>query len=45
MDLLLELGPFQVPTLAIFDPAKPTEPIVIRGFYTQKSLAEVLETK
>jgi thiol:disulfide interchange protein len=42
MDLLLQLGPFQVPTLAIFEPVNPTQPIVIRGFYTQRSLAELL---
>ena len=41
-DLLLELGSFQVPTLAIFDPADPGNPTVIRGFYTPNSLAELL---
>jgi len=41
-DLLLELGPFQVPALAIFDPANPGEPTMIRGGYTQRSLAEAL---
>jgi thiol:disulfide interchange protein DsbD len=42
MELLLQLGSFQVPTLAIFDPAEPTKPIVIRGSCTQKTLAELL---
>ena len=42
MELLLKLGPMQVPALAIFEPAKPNEPTVIRGFYTQQSLAELL---
>ena len=41
-ELLLQLGPFQVPTLAIFDPAQPTKPIVVRGFYTQNMLLELL---
>ena len=42
MELLMLLGPFQVPTLAIFDPAQPTQPMVLRGFYTQKTLTELL---
>ena len=42
MDLLMQLGPFHVPTLAIFDPALPTQPMVIRGYYTQKTIAELL---
>jgi thiol:disulfide interchange protein DsbD len=42
-ELLLQLGSFQVPTLAIFDPAKPLEPQVIRGFYTQTTLTELLK--
>jgi thiol:disulfide interchange protein DsbD len=41
-DMLLQLGPFQVPTLAIFDPADPTKPTVIRGYYKQKTLVEWL---
>ena len=42
MELLLQLGPFQVPTLVIFDPKNPAKPTVIRGFYTQKTLTEWL---
>jgi thiol:disulfide interchange protein DsbD len=41
-ELLLQLGPFQVPTLAIFDPAEPEKPTVVRGYYTQKTLTELL---
>jgi thiol:disulfide interchange protein len=44
MELLLQLGPFQVPTLAIFDPKNPAKPTVIRGFYTQKTLTERLNS-
>jgi thiol:disulfide interchange protein len=40
--LLRQLGPEQVPTLAIFDPANPSKPVVIRGFYTQNTLLELL---
>jgi len=43
MELLLQLGPFQVPTLAIFDPAEPDKPTVIRGGYTQKTLIEEID--
>jgi len=42
LELLMQLGPFQVPTLAIFDPKNPTKPTVIRGFYTQKTLTDLL---
>jgi len=42
MELLTRLGPFQVPTLAIFDPANPTRPTVLRGWYTQSQLLELL---
>ena len=42
LELLMQLGPFQVPTLAIFDPANPMEPRVYRGFYTQKTLMDWL---
>jgi len=41
-ELLRSLGPEQVPVLAIFDPAHPTQPTVIRGFYTQKTITELL---
>jgi thiol:disulfide interchange protein DsbD len=40
--LLRQLGPEQVPVLAIFDPANPSQPTVIRGFYTQRQLLELL---
>jgi len=43
-ELLLMLGPFTVPTWAIFDPANPTRPRVERGWTTQRSLAEMLRT-
>jgi len=42
-ELLSQLGPFQVPTIAIFNPANPSKPIVLRGFYTQKTLLELLQ--
>ena len=42
MDMLLQLGPFSVPTLAIFDPANPAKPTVLRGFYTQNKLVDLL---
>jgi thiol:disulfide interchange protein len=42
MELLLQLGPFQVPTLAIFDPSAPDKPTAIRGYYTQQTLTELL---
>jgi len=42
-ELLLRLGPNSVPTLAIFDPANPTRPTVVRGFYTISSLTELLQ--
>lgn len=41
-NLLLQLGPELVPTLAVFDPANPHKPRVIRGFYTRKMLTEQL---
>ena len=40
--LLRQLGPEQVPALAIFDPSIPSQPTVLRGFYTQKTLLEKL---
>ena len=41
-ELLRRLGPEQVPVLAIFDPANPTRPTVLRGWYTQSQLLELL---
>jgi thiol:disulfide interchange protein DsbD len=41
-EFLKKLGPEQVPVLAIFDPKNPSQPIVLRGFYTQKTLTELL---
>ena len=43
LNLLLQLGPFTVPTLAIFDPSRLGEPVLVRGFYTQERLKELLE--
>jgi len=40
---LKQLGPEQVPVLAIFYPDHPAQPTVIRGFYTQKTLIERLK--
>jgi thiol:disulfide interchange protein len=40
---LKKLGSEQVPVLAIFDPNNPEQPIVLRGFYTQKTLIELLK--
>jgi thiol:disulfide interchange protein len=42
-ELLKKLGSEQVPVLALFDPNNPSEPIVLRGFYTQKTLTGLLE--
>jgi thiol:disulfide interchange protein len=41
-ELLMQLGPNQVPVVALFDSANPTKPTVLRGFYTQKTLLELL---
>ncbi|MDR2439351.1 MAG: thioredoxin family protein [Planctomycetaceae bacterium] len=41
-ELLKKLGPEQVPVLALFDPNNPSQPIVLRGYYTQKKLIELL---
>jgi thiol:disulfide interchange protein len=41
-ELLRQLGSEAVPVLAIFDPAHPTQPTVVRGIYTQKTLTELL---
>ncbi len=43
-EFLRTLGADIVPTLAIFDPKNPTEPIILRGGYTRKTLLELLET-
>ncbi|MDR2705911.1 MAG: thioredoxin family protein [Planctomycetaceae bacterium] len=42
-ELLKKLGSEQVPVLALFDPNNPSQPIVLRGYYTQKTLIELLE--
>ncbi|MCL2709498.1 MAG: thioredoxin family protein [Planctomycetaceae bacterium] len=42
-ELLRQLGPEQVPVLAIFDPADPSKPTVMRGMYTQGKLLELLK--
>ena len=42
-ELLRKLGPEQVPTLALFDPANSLKPTVIRGGCTQKTLLERLQ--
>ncbi|MDR3197474.1 MAG: thioredoxin family protein [Planctomycetaceae bacterium] len=42
-ELLKKLGSEQVPVLALFDPNNPSQPIVLRGYYTQKKLIELLE--
>lgn len=43
-ELLDAHGARQVPTLMIFSPKAPENPIVLRGLYTKDSLLEVLET-
>ena len=43
-DLLNRLGGDSIPTLAVFSPAKPTEPIVLRDAWSQSTLLEQLET-
>ncbi|MDR0706180.1 MAG: thioredoxin family protein [Planctomycetaceae bacterium] len=42
-ELLKRLGSEQVPVLALFDPNNPSQPIVLRGYYTQKTLTELLK--
>lgn len=42
-DLLNRLGGDSIPTLAVFSPARPTEPIVLRDLWTQSMLVEQLE--
>lgn len=41
-ELLRQLGPESVPTMAVFTPDRPTEPIVIRGNYTAETLIKQL---
>ncbi|MDR3182928.1 MAG: thioredoxin family protein, partial [Planctomycetaceae bacterium] len=41
-DLLLQLGPRQVPVLAVFDPKQPEQPVVLRGGYTVKTFISLL---
>ncbi len=43
-DLLNRLGGDSIPTLAVFSPAKPTEPIVLRDAWSQSTLLEQLKT-
>jgi suppressor for copper-sensitivity B len=43
-DLLNRLGGDSIPTLAVFSPARPTEPIVLRDAWSQSTLIEQLET-
>ncbi len=40
---LKQLGADMVPTLAIFDPKKPNEPVILRGGYTRSTLLELLD--
>ena len=42
-DMLDALGGRQVPVIAIFPAGNPNQPIVLRGWYTQQSLADALE--
>lgn len=42
-DLLNRLGGDSIPTLAVFSPARPKEPIVLRDAWTQSTLLEQLE--
>lgn len=43
-DMLQRLGGNSLPTLAVFSPARPTEPIVLRDVWSQSVLLEQLET-
>ncbi|MDR0520656.1 MAG: thioredoxin family protein [Planctomycetaceae bacterium] len=45
IDLLKQLGPEQVPVLAVFEPKNPQKPKVLRGFYTQKTLLDLFGEK
>jgi hypothetical protein len=42
--MLNRLGADGIPTLAVFSPARPTEPIVLQGVWSQSTLIEQLET-
>jgi hypothetical protein len=42
--MLNRLGSDGIPTLAVFSPARPTEPIVLRDVWSQSTLIEQLET-
>lgn len=43
-DLLNRLGGDSIPTLAVFSPVRPTEPIVLRDAWSQSTLLEQLQT-
>jgi thiol:disulfide interchange protein DsbD len=43
-DLLNRLGGDSIPTLAVFSPVRPNEPIVLRDAWSQSTLIEQLET-
>lgn len=43
-EMLNKLGGDSIPTLAVFSPARPTEPIVLRDAWTQSALLEQLVT-
>ncbi len=43
-DLLNRLGGDSIPTLAVFSPVRPTEPIVLRDAWSQSTLIEQLQT-
>jgi len=43
-DLLNRLGGDSIPTLAVFSPVKPNEPIVLRDAWSQSTLIEQLKT-
>ena len=43
-DMLNRLGGDSIPTLAVFSPARPTEPIVLRDAWSQSTLIEHLQT-
>lgn len=43
-DLLNRLGGDSIPTLAVFSPVRPTEPIVLRDAWSQSTLIEQLNT-
>lgn len=41
---LSKLGSGSVPVLALFQPDRPTEPLVIRGGFTRKTVVDLLQT-